>query len=530
MSFYRRFLHVSGFLLLLYALYHIYGYGETLNLLPYSAHQWRQADCLSFVNSYYYEGFRFFKPAMLWLGTSGNGRAISEFPVLYYLTALLWKISGTDASVLRIINITIVFTGLALLQRSLQHCLKDFFWASFIPLLLFCSPVLVYYTNNFMANAPAFGFSLIAWSFFIRYACTGRAIHIYLFCLFFLAAGLLKISAFAGAVLIFGVFLLEKLGIQSMYRRERPVFLHSRLYLISLSASVALLVSWTAYAVHYNSLYKNKAFLLGIMPLWETGGDRRMLIWSSLYQNILPFFHNPFVLGLTFLAALLLLLNPKRVPAPAWWISAGGLCSFVLFVILWFDVFDVHDYYLLDQLLFPGTVATAAVLALKAAAPGLYRSARLKTAVLAVLCCSVYYTAVHVRIRYSSEDPWVRSSPLVSQKELSYWGWYHWDYNEHFRALETITPYLRSLGIQREDRVLSLPDNSLNITLLLMNQKGYTNYHYNPQRAKDLSFILSKGVRYVIVNRETVFENPYLKPYLRNKIGQYKNVSIFRIY
>ena len=36
-----------------------------------------------------------------------------------------------------------------------------------------------------------------------------------------------------------------------------------------------------------------------------------------------------------------------------------------------------------------------------------------------------------------------------------------------YKDLEDITPYLRSLGIERTDKVISLPDGSFNISLYL---------------------------------------------------------------
>jgi len=82
-------------------------------------------------------------------------------------------------------------------------------------------------------------------------------------------------------------------------------------------------------------------------------------------------------------------------------------------------------------------------------------------------------------MKYSTNDLLVKNNIIVSWNEVDFWVWFHFDYSMHFKALETITPYLSEIGIKRTDRVLSLPDESINISLYLMDQKGYTSYRFN---------------------------------------------------
>jgi len=99
-------------------------------------------------------------------------------------------------------------------------------------------------------------------------------------------------------------------------------------------------------------------------------------------------------------------------------------------------------------------------------------------------------------------------------------------------ALETITPYLRSLGIKRNDLVISIPDHSINNSLILMDQKGFTDYGYVPTKGKPKERIeefKAIGAKYLIVNDEKAVEDSEFLPYLENKIGEYKNVQIYRL-
>ena len=105
------------FIFLLFIISWLYNYPGILSYPPYSIHAWRQADCLSFTLNFYKENLKFWEPAINGLGVDGQGRTVSEFPIIYYTVAQLWKIFGQHESIFRLINIAIVFFGLFNLHR-----------------------------------------------------------------------------------------------------------------------------------------------------------------------------------------------------------------------------------------------------------------------------------------------------------------------------------------------------------------------------------------------------------------------------
>ena len=72
----------------------IYGYFNILDSRPQGMHVWRQTDCLSFAANYYYQDLPFLEPEIYWQGSDKGGKTVSEFPIIYYLTAKIWKITG----------------------------------------------------------------------------------------------------------------------------------------------------------------------------------------------------------------------------------------------------------------------------------------------------------------------------------------------------------------------------------------------------------------------------------------------------
>ena len=97
-----------------------------------------------------------------------------------------------------------------------------------------------------------------------------------------------------------------------------------------------------------------------------------------------------------------------------------------------------------------------------------------------------------------------------------------------FDAFKTITPYLRSLGIKRNDLVYSTPDGTINVTLYLMDQKGFSDFYIGglPEE-KRIETVQSLGVKYLIINDSALYKKTFLVPFLKHKVGAYKNVAIF---
>ena len=190
------------FLALLVIMFFLYRYPHSMQKGPYSFHMWRQTDCLSWTKNYLEEGFHFFKPTVHWSLVNTNDKTVGEFPVIFYLVSLLWSVFGQHEIIFRIVNLLIVFLGLYYVFRFTYDVTSDSFWSLFTPVLLFTSPVLVFYSNNFIVNAPSFGLALIALYQYWKYIQKGKVKHLYISSLIFLVAGLLKVPAFISFVAI----------------------------------------------------------------------------------------------------------------------------------------------------------------------------------------------------------------------------------------------------------------------------------------------------------------------------------------
>ena len=514
------------FILLLVSL--LYNYHEIILKGPWFPHMWRATDCLSIAVNYYKEGLNFFKPEVHWTGPNGNGKTISEFPIIYYTVAKLWTLFGKQYFIYRGLNILFVFSGLFSLYKISYRILKDNFWAIFIPIFLFSSPALVFYTNNFLPNAPAFGLSLTGiWCYFL-FIDTGKKKWIWIAVACFTIAGLLKITSLIIVVAFLSFQLLQTITDFRKYGFQITKQLGKFIPHILIGTIIFV---WVKYTDHYNST-NNRIFLQDLFPIWDLNQEERKEIWKSLYFTLLPSFFNKKALAVI---GILLLTNV------VFWVKKGSnylliiFISFIgaaLYVLLWFKAFDVHDYYLINLLILIPLILLGFLSELKNRVTVVFKSKLLKLIAFAGVVTLIYLTTMMNRLKYDVNDPMLKYEIALSKAEKELYAYKQYKYRNTTEALESITPYLRSLGINREDLVISIPDNSINISLVLMDQKGFTDYGYVPTKGKPKERIeefKSIGAKYLIVNDIDKIEHQEFKPYLQNKIGEYKNVSIFKL-
>ena len=518
------------FFILIIVLFFVYNYNDIISLRPRAIHQWRQTDCLSITQNYYAEGMHFFSPSIHWIGDKGDSKTVSEFPIIYYVVAFLWKVFGKHEYIFRAINLFIAFLGLFYLFKLIRVIFKNIFWAMVIVLLLFSSPIFVYYANNFIINIPAFSLVLPGWYFFYKFYKENKNKYLYISFLFFLIAGLLKISTTISFISILIAFSIEffRLG---LFQKDKKIFNKPYIQVIPFFLVIGILFSWYSYASHYNKLHISGIFLQGILPIWGEESSTIKPAFVSLYNELIPQFHNKIIFHLSLLLFIALLLSFKKVNKLLMLITICTFVALVCYIILFFQVFGHgHDYYLIDLLIFPIAVFVTFLSFMKDNYPQFFNSKTLKIIISIVLANSIYYCAIYNRIKYDSNDKFVKTSFIIDKEQQGYFNWIHSNYTNTMEALETITPYLRSLGIQRTDKVISIPDQSINISLYLMDQKGFTDFGYNiiNDEEKKIKKCISMGAKYLIINDRNILKGKnQLSLYTKKEIGEYGNISIF---
>lgn len=512
------------FIFAILGLFFIYGYQYTIHLGPYSMHQWRQADCLSITNNYYQDHLPFLEPEINWTNENGNHKTVSEFPLIYYTVAKIWSILGKNILIYRIISVSILFLGLFSLYRIFIDFTKSIFWSLASVIFVFTSQILVYYGNNFLADASALSLSFIGFYFTSRYYRTLAVKWLWLAHLLFLIAGLLKITALMGFFCLMPIHIYYILKNESNIKKRLLIFLPG---LILLSLTFA----WYAYAKAYNQANISGIFLQNVLPFWEMDHLSILKNETLLFYNLSAEFLNHSAQTILFFITLYCLVHYKSSNRFLLVLMIFLCTSSLLYIALFFKVFDVHDYYLTNLLIVIPAILLTFYDIVQKQSPSFFSSRWVRSIIALFLIYLVAQTASNNRIKYSDQDPITENSFLIEKPYRDYYEWYHYNYKNTFLALENIEPYLLAMGVQPKDKVISVPDESINISLYLMNRKGFTDFGYNYIKADEkIEKFKQIGAKYLIINDTTVIaKRPDLQPYTKNKIGNYKNVFVYKL-
>ena len=133
----------------------------------------------------------------------------------------------------------------------------------------------------------------------------------------------------------------------------------------------------------------------------------------------------------------------------------------VAYFVLWFKKVGVHDYYYVELfILVPSVVVLFG-------GTELSKRKWAKIAVVVVSALSVSLCAVKNRyIKSPSKKLNVVERVVLKGEEVGFWTWFNDNYNSKFRAFETVKPFMRELGGERDELVFSIQDPSPNVTLI----------------------------------------------------------------
>lgn len=485
-----------------------YGYFELMHKRPQSIHRWRQTDSASIALNYYNKGMNPFKPEVLYLVSDHetSGYTVSEFPGYYYIIALLWKIFGYDDYIYRLTCYLLFFIGLFHLFKLTHRITKDLFWSLTVPCIFLTSTVMIYYGNSFTTDIPAFSLSITAAYYMYRYWETNRNKLFYFSLAIFLFAGLIKIVSLMPFFAILGVYVFQSLGFLKIRDYASDIKL-DRKKIIAFGAVIVLIASWYYTAMQYNRIHGSKFFSTQTFPIWNMKGDEIAKAWKQVCEFWLDdYFHTSMLF--VFLGMFLLVVVTIRRSHQVILAMTGFLFLQVLvYITLWFFCFEAHDYYIIHLMYFFAFLSILAFHNLKDLLSRIGFAWILKGACIYLIVYNVGFTLFRLDKRYIG---WINEYPLY----------------EHVHG---ITPYLRSLGIKSEDKVISLPDATPNYTLYLMNQPGWTEARYSDFNEAEIQNSIDLGAKYLILVGKEPSERPYLQAFMKHKIGQKGDVRIYKL-
>lgn len=511
--------------ILLFVVFAFFYYHNFLDKGPLNVHMWRQTDCLSLTLNYA-EGAKFFQPEMhIQLADHyTSGKTAGEFPLMYYIVGKLWQVFGQSYLLYRSFYLLILLAGTWAFYRSLKILFRDGFWAVFMALLLFTSPVYVDYGVSFLTDVPAFAFVLIALCFLVKYKQKKKLLLYFVSMAFFALAGLIKVSSLIAFVFLFLVFLLERLPVRTLGDRklfDRPGYEFTGFFLV-----VLVIFSWYYYAHLYNDEHGLKYTFNDIYPIWiMKKGEIGNMLREAWNFPVLVFFSRPIVFLLLLLGGVNLFLR-KKMPLLAYLANILIIAGSVIYFILWAPLMGVHDYYYTALLILFVGVFIPFLWVVREHYPALFKNKVLKVFLGVFLLYNFLYCYEVTELKTFAEKG---RFPLVGDHNfIGLMKYTNTKVKKKWMRYADMKPYLKELGVGKEDKVISLPDRSFNITLYLMDRKGWTNREKYHQR-EDIDKLIGKGAKYLFLSDPELLKKPFLSPFLTDSVGDYKGIRIYRL-
>ena len=521
-----RFIQKDLIFVLLFTVFAVSYYDSVLDKGPLNTHVWRQTDCLSLTH-YYANGSNFFSPEMhIQLGDNKtSGRTAGEFPILYFIVGILWSLFGESYIIYRLFYLMILFLGLFSFYKSLQILFKDFYWSIVVSLLLFTSPVYVFYGVSFLTDIPAMSFIFIALYFLLQYSQKKIRKFFFVSMGFFALAGLIKISSLIAFVFISIIFLLELFSIKTL--GSRKLFNHQKLEWIGFSAVVLCIFSWYSYAHYYNSIHTFKYTFNSIHPLWLIGeSDIHTLIKDIKSFVSQVFFSKPILYAFMFTFIMNLTLW-KKIPLFAYLSNIIIAIGSIIYFILWAPLMGIHDYYYSALLILFIGILIPFIWFIRSNYPDFFKGYRLKTFIGLFLIYNFFYCVSVTKLKTLSTKN--NNYIMIGNHDfVDFMTWTNWDVQNNWHRYEKMRPYIREIGIKEEDKVICIPDASFNSSLFLLNQKGWTNFE-NYSTTKEIEELIQKGAKYLFISNPDFLNKEFLTPFLTEQIGDYKGIKIFKL-
>lgn len=477
---------------------------------PQGLHEWRQCVGASIAMNYYNDNLDVTKPRIYnHIGKGGDSDiTLVEFPILYYAVAILYKIFGPYDSIFRIVNAIVLFIGFFYLFKTVKILLDDKFLAILFPAILFSSPTLAFYGNSFLPDTTALGIVCIALYFIVKYSREIKMKYLYIASAFFSLAGLLKISSllsFIAILLTFVIFASINKDIRLKYKLQS-------LIIPSLVPFAAAIV-WYYFVDYYNKHFGATISPVEIRPIWRLDQETILKTWHRIkIEWITSYFHN-FIHITVLLCLFSTLIFFKKTNKFITSFSILALLGAISFFLLFYRSMYHHDYYMINNFIVWIIILLNGFLLLKKSAPVVFKSWILKIALITLIVVST-----------------IRAEKIVNFK---YKGYYNTWFKVKFHGLVDIEKVNRKFGIKPDDLIISMPDESNNISLYLMNQPGFTDYGFGDKSGKErIDFLISKGAKYLVISDTSIYrknEYQYLNDFTNYQLFKHKNIDVFNL-
>jgi hypothetical protein len=472
----------------------------------------------------------FFQPKVHYQGPE-DGKAVSEMPILNYSVAALWKVFGEHEYIYRLVEYIIYLMGIFVLFNTVGIYGSSWLMAFFTVCFLLTSPLLTFYSLNFLADVPALSLGIISFCLFYRFYRTQRLSLFYLSLFCGTLAVLMKASALMALGILIFFSLADILRLDSFFK-SAALFRKKLLPAICIGVSVLGIFLWYRFALQYNVNKTNNVFLLTVLPIWEMEEAEIIYKLKTLCNSMFPLFMNKPMLFLFFILVFYVIARFRSLSVFFKYSFIFTAVYFLSYLVFFFQVFDVHDYYLNNLMIFPVVTLMSFTDLVTRTTFIAQNKIFIRLSLIILFLFSGFHAAATYRLRMIEDDKLTYWFPFIDKEELKLFKFYHWDYSRDVKNIEEFRPILRAHGIKRTDQVLSIPDQSFDISLYFMDQKGHgiSREHFQLD-SMVIDHFRNRNISYVVMSdttlkRETAFKR--LAPHLEDFFTSGR-VQVFKV-
>lgn len=496
---------VVFFLAIINVFYTYFGVYKFIDKRPCSIHVSAQTSRASVALNYYENDMNFFTPQYQ-RTMEGKGYTGLEFPVIYYVGAICYKLFGFNEIYLRLISLIITTVGLLyFFLLSLKYTKSNWISISVISAVI-CSPVFIFYTPNFMPDPPSIALILASWYFLFKYKDSHQTKHLNWFIFLATLGVLLKVTGAICFVIVLVILLLDRLKFFKNNERDF-IFPDKRKIVARIAIGFAIVVAWYKYSRWFPEAFGGQTFLLSPNMYQNWDGLLEVLDWmKKLWLNHYYSTESYILLGVIASFIILFVKHANRLLISITVLYIFGCIFYFLFFL---NQFMHHDYYIITML--PALFflfLTFADIINKLSEKYFYP---LRIILLVVLFFNLKESFIKTRLNMYDRN----------SVDIFYW-------TDDYRAYEDLEPKLRKHGIVREDRVVSGFDNSDCGSIYLMNQLGTTFGKEAPKEQVD-AMLAHPNSKYLVLNDSAKFRKMYNYDFSDKVLDVHRGLIIYKI-
>ena len=201
-----------------------------------------------------------------------------------------------------------------------------------------------------------------------------------------------------------------------------------------------------------------------------------------------------------------------------------SLLGILVYFILWFWVFDVHDYYFIEVLFLPliliGTY-------MRYTPQWHFLSSARRPIEILFVTLVVLNTVSFTQIAAGNQNIIVKNTPFISSFIKGNWGWFYFNHQDHLGQLQHQKEAIQK-HIGPKDTVFCFSDPYPNVHLTAIDRMGFSNYNLS----RDLPFVpqiqnlIQKGASKLLVFK-TEAGHPDIQEFLAHPCYERANIQIF---